>query len=178
MTPQAPSTTQLDDAIATLRAATGSARKGLPEPVFLLTSSLTPLLNVDLLISNEQGQTLLTWRHDAFYGPGWHVPGGIVRFKERFEDRIAAVAHSELGVEVDADPQPLNIQQIFHPERDVRGHFVSFLFRCQLRSEPDPTRQFRTQAARHGDWAWHQGCPPNLISQHEIYRHYLEKVGA
>jgi len=121
MSSPTPNTAQLEHAIATVQAATGSARKGLPEPVFLLTSSLTPMLNVDLLICNEQGQTLLTWRHDAFYGPGWHVPGGIIRFKERFEDRIAAVARGELGVEVEADPQPLNIQQIFHPERDVRG---------------------------------------------------------
>ena len=55
---------------------------GLPEDIFLLISRLTPLINVDLLIKNEQNHTLLTWRDDGYYPPGWHVPGGIIRFKE------------------------------------------------------------------------------------------------
>lgn len=41
------------------------------------------MVNVDLLIKNvSSNETLLTWREDEYYGPGWHVPGGIVRFKE------------------------------------------------------------------------------------------------
>ena len=70
---------------------------GLPVDIFLFASRITPMVNVDLLIRNEQGQTLLTWREDDFYGPGWHVPGGIVRFKEPIADRISAVASGELG---------------------------------------------------------------------------------
>ena len=52
---------------------------------------LTPLVNVDLLIK-DSGRTLLTWRDDEFYGPGWHIPGGILGFKERALDRLAKVA--------------------------------------------------------------------------------------
>lgn len=164
----------LQQALATLRAAIGSAREGLPEDVFLFASSITPMVNVDLLIRDEAGRTLLTWRHDAFYGPGWHVPGGIVRFKENFATRIAAVAARELGAEVSFDREALCVHEIFNAKRDVRGHFVSLLHACTLTSPPDAALRFDPAAPRHGDWAWHPRCPQNLISVHEIYRRHID----
>ena len=83
--------------LATLTSHIGDATQGLPEDVFLFLSGITPLFNVDLLIKNEAGQTLLTWRADQFYPESWHIPGGIVRFKEKITDRLAAVATNELG---------------------------------------------------------------------------------
>src|SRR5438105_4861558 len=55
----------------------GDTGAGLPPEVFLFLSRVTPLLNVDLLIQDDRGRTLLTWRDDEFFGAGWHVPGGI-----------------------------------------------------------------------------------------------------
>ncbi|KIA81782.1 NUDIX domain-containing protein [Chromobacterium amazonense] len=161
-------------AIETLRAAVGSARDGLPEEVFLFVSSLTPMVNVDLLIRDEQDRTLLTWRHDRFYGPGWHVPGGIIRFKESSAERIAAVAAKELGVEVGFDPRPLCQHEMFNRSRDVRGHFISLLHACRLLTPLDEARRFDPEAPRNGDWAWHDGAPDNLIRVHEIYRPFLD----
>ncbi|UTH76704.1 NUDIX domain-containing protein [Chromobacterium sp. IIBBL 290-4] len=160
-------------AIETLREAIGSAREGLPEEVFLFVSSLTPMVNVDLLIRDDAGRTLLTWRHDRFYGPGWHVPGGILRFKESSAARIAAVAAHELGAEVDFDPVPLCRHELVNASRDVRGHFISLLHACRLRSAPDERKRFNPAAPRHGDWAWHQACPPDLIPVHEVYRGFI-----
>ena len=161
-------------AIKTIDAATGNARQGLPEPVFLLASRLTPMLNVDLLIHDAAGRCLLTWRDDTFYGPGWHVPGGIIRFKERAADRIAAVAAGELGAQVLADAAPCVVREIFHSERDVRGHFVSMLYACRLLSLPDERRRCGPGGPRHGDWAWHTGAPADLIEQHQVYVREIE----
>ena len=58
------------------------AKAGLPEDIFLFVSRMTPMVNVDLLIQNEAGETLLAWRDDEYAGKGWHVPGGIVRYKK------------------------------------------------------------------------------------------------
>ncbi|ERE20039.1 MULTISPECIES: NUDIX domain-containing protein [Chromobacteriaceae] len=160
-------------AIATLSEAVGSARHGLPEEVFLFVSSLTPMVNVDLLIRDDEGRTLLTWRHDRFYGPGWHVPGGILRFKESSAARIAAVAAHELGAEVDFAPNPLCRHELVNANRDVRGHFISLLHACRLKSTPDPARRFDPASPRHGDWAWHAGCPEPLIPVHEVYRAFI-----
>ena len=107
----------LGDLTDRLRAALGNPREGLPKDVFLLVSAITPLINVDLLIQNDDGETLLTWREDEFYGPGWHVPGGIVRFKEKFSTRIDEVARSELGTRVTAGTMPLLMNEVMTPHR-------------------------------------------------------------
>ena len=44
--------------------------QGLPEEIFQFVSSIVPMINVDLLIKNEKGQTLLIWREDEFFPPG------------------------------------------------------------------------------------------------------------
>lgn len=54
----------------------------LSEEVFLFISRVTPLVIVDLLIQDSVRRTLLTWRSDQFYGLGWHVPSGIIRYKK------------------------------------------------------------------------------------------------
>ena len=61
---------------AELDAWASTANNGLPHDLFVFVSRLTPLVNVDLLIQDPHHGTLLTWRHDETYGPGWHVPGG------------------------------------------------------------------------------------------------------
>jgi len=157
-----------------LRELAGSARQGLPQEIFHLVSSLTPMINVDLLIRNEQEQTLLTWRADEFYGPGWHVPGGIIRFKESTAQRIAAVAAGELGCSVTAAPAPLLMREITNPQRDVRGHFISLLFACTLTSAPDTALKFCAGMPKNGQWMWHDRCPQDLIRVHEAYRPWID----
>jgi colanic acid biosynthesis protein WcaH len=169
-----PNPREVAQALATLRAAACAPADGLPEEVFLFVSSVTPLVNVDLLIRDAAGRVLLTWRHDAFYGPGWHVPGGIIRFKEAVATRIAAVAAAELGAGVRFESSPLCSREIIHPDRAVRGHFFSLLHACSLTSPPDPARRHDGPRPKHGDWAWHERCPDDLIAVHETYRPYLD----
>jgi colanic acid biosynthesis protein WcaH len=152
----------------------GNARQGLPHEIFLTLSSLTPMINVDLLLRNSQGQTLLTWRDDQFYGPGWHIPGGIIRFKERIADRIAAVAASELGCTVNFSEAPLLLLERTAPDRDVRGHFISLLYNCSLSTPPDSALKFSTGLPKNGQWMWHDRCPENLIKVHEAYRPWID----
>ena len=90
----------LENLISRLESRVRQPEDGLPEPMFLLISRLTPLLSVDLLIRNNNGRTLLTWRDDDSYGPGWHVPGGIVRYRESLADRVHEVARLELRARV------------------------------------------------------------------------------
>lgn len=154
---------------------TGDQRQGLPTPVFRLVSQLTPMINVDLLVRDDAGRTLLTWRADEFYGPGWHIPGGIIRFKENIATRIAKVAEAELGCAVDFSPQPLTMKEIMAPHRDVRGHFISLLYLCTLRTPPAPRLQ-AGEAPSTGEWRWHNDCPADLIRVHEMYRPYIAPI--
>jgi ADP-ribose pyrophosphatase YjhB (NUDIX family) len=163
----------VQESIACLRACIADPSQGLPEEVFLFISSVTPMVNVDLLIKDERRRTLLTWREDGFYPPSWHVPGGIVRFKEGLHDRIAAVAKSELGADVAFQPAPLAVNEIVVPQRAVRGHFISFLYECRLLGPPDDGLRYEEGTPRPGEWAWHERCPDDLISVHAIYRKYF-----
>ena len=152
----------------------GNAREGLPEDVFLLISQLTPLVNVELLIKDEEKGTLLTWRHDEFYGPAWHLPGGIVRFKELASTRIKKVAKSELGATVSFDSEPIEVNEIMNKNRDIRGHFFSLLYSCKLTSPLNKNSAFKEENPINGYWRWFKDCPDNLVFQHEIYR---QKIG-
>jgi ADP-ribose pyrophosphatase YjhB (NUDIX family) len=148
------------------------AKNGLPQELFYFVSQLTPLVNVDLLIKNKSGQTLLTWRQDQFYGPAWHIPGGIVRFKERIEDRIIKVAKTEVGCGVKFSPDSICFRQIIS-ERNVRGHFISLLYLCELDGAPELSKQCYSSTPTNGQWHWHDIAPDNLLSCHEPYRQFI-----
>jgi colanic acid biosynthesis protein WcaH len=161
-----------DEPITALETAIGDPHSGLPEPVFLFVSRITPLINVDLLIKDEQHGTLLTWRDDEHYGCGWHIPGGIIRYKESAADRIRAVAHTELGADVAFEPAPIFVLESIAPERN-RGHFYSLLYRCSLRTAPDESRRAHTNSPRAGAWSWHRSVPARLLPIHHRYAQFL-----
>lgn len=145
----------------------------LPEDIFLFVSRITPLVNVDLLIKNVQNHTLLTWRDDGFYPPSWHVPGGIIRYKETIADRINAVAATELGVKVEFKKDPMTINEVIHPSRKARSHFISLLYECRLINSLNEGLKYEKGTPKPGEWAWHRKCPDNIISVHEMYRKYI-----
>jgi len=163
----------LADAIAILDREAPDPSHGLPEELFHYISRTTPLVNVDLLIKDENKGVLLSWRDDLFTGKGWHVPGGIIRFKETFEDRIKKVAQLEIGVDhIDHDPAPVAVNQLIIKEKKIRGHFISFLFNCRLPADFIP-RNEGLSVRDPGHLKWHESCPPDLLKFHEIYRDYL-----
>ena len=82
----------LESYLKSIKEIISDPRDGLPEEIFYIASSITPMLNVDILIKNKNKQTLLIWRDDKYYGPGWHIPGGIIRFKETFFSLVHKVS--------------------------------------------------------------------------------------
>ena len=164
----------MENTIKMLESCLDDPREGLPEPVFLFISRITPLINVDLLIKNKNDETLLFWRDDGYYRPGWHIPGGIIRYKETAVDRIKATAKAELGADVAFDPRPLSIAEIIDPERKERGHFISLLYRCTLTSAPREDLRYTGGIAHTGEWMWHATCPADLLDVHKIYRQFID----
>jgi colanic acid biosynthesis protein WcaH len=159
--------------IEALRSHISDPHVGLPEPVFLFISAITPLVTVDLLIKDDRGRTLLTWRNDACYGPGWHLPGGVVRFQERTADRIRAVARQELEVEVECDPEPFGVHELIDTGCRERGHAIALLYRCRLLTPLSETRCAVSPVPLPDQWAWHENCPDDLIPEHAVYRWYF-----
>lgn len=160
----------INEAIKSLEKHILNPSLGLPEEVFLFISRMTPLINVDLLIKDEDGRTLLSWRDDE-YCKGWHIPGGIVRFKENFETRLQKVAEKEIGTMVKFDAVPIAINQVIC-NHDTRGHFISILYKCFLSGK----YALKNKGLKEGDKGylmWHDSCPVNLVKVHEIYKKYI-----
>jgi len=160
------------DALHILDELAGDPRSGLAEELFLFVSRVTPLVNVDLLIQDTGHRTLLTWRCDDHHGTGWHIPGGIIRYKETAQQRLRETACRELGATIEFDAAPLAVMESFSEQRN-RGHFISLLYRCRLTSEPDPVRRATSGPPLPGAWRWHSGAPADLLEVHNMYRCYL-----
>ena len=147
---------------------------GLPEELFYFASSITAMVNVDLLIKNKKKQTLLIWRDDKYYGPGWHIPGGIIRFKETFSSRVHKVAESELGMSVNHKSEPITIKELFAKKRNIRGHFITLLYECWPETDPDIRKKYSGGDPLHGQWSWHNKSPKNIIKQHACYKSFID----
>ncbi len=164
----------LENAVKVLEDGLINPAEGLSPSLFRLVSRVTPLVNVDLLIQDKHLGTLLTWRARGNYAPGWHVPGGIIRVKETFDQRLEKVAMLELGVRVKYDSQPVAISEMIHPDAETRVHFVSFLYRTTLCEMPDPNLKYRTEDPQPGHWQWHIQTPVNLYEPQKVYRKYID----
>ncbi len=150
------------------------AERGLPNDTFSFVASVTPMVNVDLLILDSESRVLLAWRKDEM-NDGWHIPGGIIRFKETFADRIHRTAQKELGTDVTFDNVPLKISEIIMPFQR-RGHFISFLYRCYLPEGyelPNEGKSMRDD----GYLAWHDDLPPLVDGQktYEVFLHEWQR---
>jgi ADP-ribose pyrophosphatase YjhB (NUDIX family) len=172
MTNRQQDTTSLAHAIDVLIDAAPDPHHGLPDPIFYYISRTTPLINVDLLVKDQRGRTLLAWRNDPHAGTGWHVPGGIIRFQETMAERIEAVALRELGALVDYDPAPIAINEMIHHDRKLRGHFISLLINCRLDSGFAPNNTGRSPDDA-GFLQWHDRCPDDMIVYHDMYRKHI-----
>jgi len=163
----------LDEAIAVLEAQCVNPCSGLPEEIFLLLGRLTPMVNVDLLIRDGADRTLLTWRDDIYHGAGWHIPGGVIRFKETAAERIAAVARLELNCDLTVEDCPTALNECISETQRNRGHAVSLLYRCTLTSPPSKALKYTEGEPQPGMFRYFDRAPENLLKVHHMYRKYI-----
>jgi colanic acid biosynthesis protein WcaH len=164
----------ISEAINTIKQNISCPEDGLPQDLFLMISSMTPLVNVDLLIKDENNRTLLAWRDDKHSSTGWHIPGGIIRYRETFEERIQQVAKQEIGIDkIKFNPKSIAVNELIHFERRERCHFISFLYECYL-----PSSYIINNTSNDlypGFLQWHTHSPKNLIKYHDLYIDYINK---
>ncbi len=148
--------------------------KSLGPDLYKFVTTLTPIIAVDALIHNEQGQFLLTWREDEFFGPGWHVPGSVVRLGESFLDRLHAGIGKELNVSVEVETF-LGYEEIFREDALYRPHTIVFVYLCKLTSTLLKDTQYLSESnCAPGAWKWFDTFPSSMIPEHEFYRKYFK----
>ena len=111
--------------------------KGLPEDIFYLAGRLTPFINVDLLVQDDLGRTLLSWRDESLFEnnlrSAWHIPGGIIRLRETISERLHKVAMNEMGGKlISFSKEPLKVGQFIDHHTKNRSHHIGLLYKCKL----------------------------------------------
>ena len=151
--------------------------QGLPEDLFIFTTTLVPIVNIDLFVTNEKHQLLLSWRDDIWHAKGWHIPGGCVRLKEPLETRIMKTAEQELGVPIDYDPSPFVVREIIEPDERPglanqleRCHNISFLYICTIRPGYEAPNRIGGVELK-----WFSELPSELLKTHiDLYGDIIE----
>lgn len=171
-------TTAIDKLKDEMQAGDINPENGLGTELFLLSSTLMPVVNVDLLVTNSKREILLTWRDDPHAGTGWHIPGGCVRFREKLIDRVQKTAITELGAEVICQPEPVKVFEMFSDEyregledQNERAHFITLTFDCKLKDATIPLEQEKSiYDGKPGYLKWFAELPDNLLTVQECYR--------
>ncbi len=152
--------------------------KGLPEDLFIFSTTLVPIVNIDLFITDDKHRLLLSWREDQYNGKGWHIPGGCVRLKESLEERVVKTAEKEIGVPIVYNPKPVAIREIMASEERSavadqleRCHNVSFLYQCHIEQGYTPPNEMSGVKLQ-----WFDKMPDELLQTHiKQYGDIIEK---
>lgn len=157
-----------------------SANTGLGTELFHFVSSLTPIVNVDLVVFNSKGQILLAMRDDPHSGRGWHIPGGCVRFKETIDSRIKKVAKIELNLtDFTYDKEPMKVFEIIWDKYkrilendDERAHSITLAYKCYT---PDSYTIDNLGKVENevGYLRWFDKLPDDLLKIQNCYREIL-----
>lgn len=105
----------------------------------------TPLVSIDLIVTNASGEILLGRRRNRPAQGYWFVPGGRIRKNEKSQDALQRIVEAELGVPLQ-DGELLGVFDHIYDDNyyDVAGvstHYVVLGYRCRVdhhdRIQPD-----------------------------------------
>lgn len=112
--------------------------------------SSTPLVSIDLLVRNAQGQVLLGYRRNRPARHTWFVPGGRILKGETLEAAWHRIAATELGLTL-PEPRLFGVYQHFYDDNaldipDVGTHYVVIACEARFPGNADlhPDRQHTT----------------------------------
>lgn len=151
---------------------------GLGTELFHFSSTLAPVANVDLLITDQAGRILLSWREDCYNGAGWHVPGSCIRFQETIEEAIQRCGRDEIGTEVIRSDEPIKVFEL-HREKNVKeiadqrecAHYISLVFACKLPIDYKLDNR-NMHEGKPGHLVWFESPPDNIVELQKCYKKY------
>lgn len=133
----------------------------------------TPLVSIDLVVKNPQGQFLLGWRKNRPARNFWFVPGGRIQKNERLEDAFLRLTEGELGQRIAmSDARWKGLYEhfyddfVFSDETDeqVSTHYVVLAFEVTL--ESDDTELPKGQ---HTDYRW--AGAQEILADESVHQH-------
>ena len=107
------------------------------EGEFTTSISHLPLISIDLLVRNSEGNILLGKRENRPARGHWFVPGGRIRRMERFDIAFQRITNDELGLAIDiSDAEFQGVFQHMYDDsafsEEVGSHYVSIAMVLEL----------------------------------------------
>ena len=131
----------------------------LPDETFKGVIQHTPLISIDLIVRNEQGEVLLGKRFNAPAKGYWFVPGGRVRKNETLDDAFVRLVKEELGIEsgiTRADAKFLGVFEHFYDDcvfgDDVSTHYIVLGYNITI--EDKKNDNFLNLDKQHTSFIW------------------------
>lgn len=143
----------------------------------------TPLVSIDLVVKNSQGQFLLGWRKNRPAKNFWFVPGGRIQKNERLDDAFLRLTEAELGQRIAMkDAQWKGLYEhfyddfVFSDETDeqVSTHYVVLAFEVTLDSD-----DIELPMGQHTDYRW--ATADEILADEKVHKHsrwYFENTCA
>lgn len=135
---------------------------------FAAVVAATPLVSIDLIVSDRQGAVLLGLRNNPPAKDYWFVPGGRVRKNETLTDARLRLCREELGWTMGMDAGNLDgVYEHFY-DTDFRAaagastHYLVLAYRLQA----DPAA-LRLPYAQHSSYQWLQ--PDRILLQPTVH---------
>lgn len=136
----------------------------LPDETFKRVIQHTPLISIDLIVRNEQGEVLLGKRVNAPAKGYWFVPGGRVRKNETLDDAFIRLVREELGIEsgiTRADAKFIGVFEHFYDDcmfgDDVSTHYIVLAYEVNI------NRGCVFQCSnQHADVVWSNNLEKNI----------------
>lgn len=105
---------------------------------FLEVVKMTPLVSIDLVITNNAGEVLLGLRVNEPAKNTWFVPGGRICKDERIEEAFRRISEAELGIRLDiSGARPLGVYQHLYENNfagapGISTHYIVLAYAVQL----------------------------------------------
>ncbi len=136
---------------------------------FLKVIDSTPLVSIDLILANSQGEILLGKRNNRPAQGYWFVPGGRIRKNERLADAIKRISLAESGSELTlSDGQLLGAFDHIYDDNfsgidGINTHYVVLAYNIKLKDDFEiaPDEQ-------HSEMKW--WSKDGLLNDYEVHQ--------
>lgn len=141
----------------------------LPKEIFKKVIASTPLISIDLVITNSQGEILLGYRNNKPAQGFWFVPGGRILKNEKKDIAFSRLVKDELGLFVDIqDAEFQGVYEHFYDDYvfgdEITTHYLVLAY--QLCVDINLNDLPNTQ---HSQYKWF--TPNELLESENVHVH-------
>ncbi|MFM0737818.1 GDP-mannose mannosyl hydrolase [Paraburkholderia xenovorans] len=136
---------------------------------FLDVVRLTPLIAIDLIVTDTDGRVLIGHRRNRPARGTWFVPGGRIHKDETLDAAFSRIADAELGIAKLARSAARfegvfehHYSDNFAAEPDVSTHYIVLAYALPIHSAAPVGR-----LDQHSDYLWI--TPPELLAREDVH---------